>query len=394
METGLFDALRRYSPREGNDPLENFITEGFAWLLNKYPKFSEFFLRHLKEELQRKKPPRPLNVNNYDCEWSTQDNFDGKYPDMVCRFRDVNKAIVFEHKVGTDLRENQLKDYRDYAQKKFDDSHIVLITKTKQQHEQAPDLFLCWSDIYKLISAWEQKANGDIPFLLKDFQKLLKGEDLGPPTPISHEAIRSYYDYRAEGIEHEAKDMERKLEKLIARIKEHETREGKWEKMIREGYCLRKSKQWGRIGIYLWGEDEWYPSIFVGILLDREVHHIEPITSAKGPDFCLLLCFAARLYRTYRENEHYRELLCNVQQRLNNGYNGWRFYNHLEEVEKPNRYHPIHIQKPLLDVFAGTKKYEEQEERFYEAASFLIKLFGDEESFWKLREWCKEQDTQ
>ena len=239
MEIGLFEALRRYSPREGNDPLENFITEGFAWLLKKYPKFSEFFLRYLEEKLREKE--RQLNVNKYDCEWSTQDNFDGKYPDMVCRFRDVNKdkAIVFEHKVGTDLRENQLKDYRDSAQKKFDDSRIVLITKTKQQHEQAPDLSLCWSDIYKLISAWEQKADGDI-FLLKDFQKLLKGEDLGPPTPISQEAIRSYYDYRAEDMEHEAKDMERKLEKLIARIKEHETREGKMGKNDQRGLLLEK----------------------------------------------------------------------------------------------------------------------------------------------------------
>ena len=64
----------------------------------------------------------------------------------------------------------------------------------------------------------------------------------------------------------------------------------------------------------------------------------------------------------------------------------------LKEVEKPNRYHPIHIQKPLLDVFAGTEKYEEQEENFYEAASFLIKLFAEEESFWKLRAYCRDQD--
>ena len=49
METGLFDALRRYSPRDGNDPLENFTTESFAWLLNKYPEFGEFFLRHLEK---------------------------------------------------------------------------------------------------------------------------------------------------------------------------------------------------------------------------------------------------------------------------------------------------------------------------------------------------------
>ena len=385
---GLFDALGRYSPGDGNDPLENFITEGFAWLLNKYPEFSEFFLRHLEEELRRKKQPRPLNVNNYDCDWSTQDNFAGKYPDMVCRFRDENKAIVFEHKVGSDLHENQLKDYRDYAQQEFDDSRIVLITATRQQHEQDPDHALCWSDIYKLISDWEQETNGNIFFLLKDFQKFLKNRDLGPPAPVSRAAIRYYC---------EARGMEQNLKKIIKRVIKREKREKKWRRMLREDYHLKEDNRSGRMGISLWGEgneDEWFPNIFVGILLDGKNHSTKPIDSARGPDFCLILCFATHLHGTYKRNEHYRELLCNVQQKLNDESKGWKFYNHLEDrtVRNPNKWHPVHIRRPLLDVdvFAGIEN-EEQEERFYEAASFLIKLFGEEESFWKLRAYCKGQ---
>ena len=376
LETGLFEALRKYSPREGNDPLENFITEGFAWLLNKYPEFGEFFLQYLEEKLQ-------LNVNKYDCKWSTQVNFDGKYPDMVYRWE--NRAIVFEHKTWTRLDENQIKNYREYSQREFDDSRIALITATKQQHEQCPDLALCWSDIYKLIYDWEQETNSDIPFLFKDFQELLKGEGLGPPAPVSHVAIRYYC---------EAKDMERNLEKLIERIMERENQEEEWQRMIREDYRLEKYSKWGRMGISLWGEDEWYPGIFIGILLDGRDHRTEPIDYAKGPDFCLIISFKGHLHGTYRTNEHYRELLCNVQQRLNDGCNGWEFYNHLEEVERPNRYHPIHIRKPLLDVFDGTEKYEEQEERFYEVVSDLMKLVAGEESFWKLRDYCREQSTQ
>ena len=378
MEVGLFEALRKYSPREGKDPLENFITEGFAWLLNKYPEFGEFFLRHLEKKLQ-------LNVNKYDCKWSTQVNFNGKRPDMVYRWK--NKAIVFEHKTWKKLDEDQIKNYRDYAECNFDESRIVLITATKQQHEQCPDLALCWSDIYKLISDWEQKANGDIPFLFKDFQELLKGEGLGPPAPISHVSIQYYW---------EARDMKQNLEKLIERMMEREKREEKWRRMIREDYSLEKYTKYGKMGISLWGEEEWYPDIFVGILLDGEDHCTEPTDYAKGPDFCLILSFAIHLHGTYRTNEHYLELLCNVRQKLNDESKGWKFYNHLEDctVRNPNKWHPIHIRKPLLDVFAGTENYEEQEERFYEAASFLIKLFGDEESFWKLREWCKEQDAQ
>jgi hypothetical protein len=44
MATGLLESLRKYRPREGKDPLENFITEAFSWILNNHLYFSEFFL--------------------------------------------------------------------------------------------------------------------------------------------------------------------------------------------------------------------------------------------------------------------------------------------------------------------------------------------------------------
>ena len=173
MEIGLFEALSRYSPREGNDPLENFITEGFAWLLNKYPEFGEFFLRHLEEKLREKE--LQLKVNKYDCEWSTQVNFNGKRPDMVYRFRDVNKgkAIVFEHKVmGLSLAKDQLKDYRKYAQiKQFQDSRIVLITARQGNSTNKTPILLCAGAIYTssyLIGNKRQMAI--FPSYLKTFR--------------------------------------------------------------------------------------------------------------------------------------------------------------------------------------------------------------------------------
>ena len=370
MTTSLFEALSKFPPREGQDPLKNFITEGFAWLLNKYPDFGEFFLRYLKEKL-------PLNMNTYDCKWRTQVRFDDKYPDMVCYSNDERKAIVFEHKTWGSLDENQINNYRKYSEARFDDSRIVLITATRQQHEQNPDLALCWSDIYELISDWEQETNSSIPFLFKDFHKFLKIKGLGPPAHISHAGIRYCC---------ETKDMERKLKGIRNRIIEREIQGRAWQRMIREDYKLRlrKTDAWGRMGISLW-DDAQLPGVFVGILLDGEDHRTTPIDSAKGPDFCLILSFRPGL--PYETNEHYQELLCRVQQRLNDGWDGWEFYNHLEAVNMPNRWHPIHIRKPLLDVFAGTEEGEEQEERFYKAASDLIRLVAEEECFWELRRY-------
>lgn len=200
MATGLFEALRRYSPRENRDPLENFITEGFAWILNEDSDFEEFFLKYLEEKLN-------WSIGNYDCEWLTQANFDGKYPDMVCHLNCEDRAIIFEHKtLGRDLDEHQLANYKKYAKKNFDDYRIVLITATSQQHEQDPDLALCWSDIYNLISDWEKSDNNE--FLIKDFQQLLKSVGLGPPAPISHTSIRYHY---------ETKDLKKNINDLIAR---------------------------------------------------------------------------------------------------------------------------------------------------------------------------------
>lgn len=43
MKTDLLTSLRKYKVTDKQDPIENFITEAFAWLLKNYDDFS-FFL--------------------------------------------------------------------------------------------------------------------------------------------------------------------------------------------------------------------------------------------------------------------------------------------------------------------------------------------------------------
>ena len=382
MATGLFEALRRYSLKENRDPLENFITEGFAWILNNYPDFGEFFLQKLEEKLKER--GREWGIGNYDCEWLTQENFDGKYPDMVCHFNGENKAIIFEHKIWSRLHENQLANYKEYAQRNFDEYRLVLITATQQQHEQDPDLSLCWSDIYNLISDWEKSDNSEL--LFRDFQQLLKSEGLGPPAPISHTSIRYHY---------ETKNLKKNINDLIERVKGREEQNKEWKKMIKKDLDIRKRASWGRIGLELLS---WEGNIFVGILVDGEYDHkTEPIDPVKGPDFCLIIDFSQSLHNFYTEEKSYKKLVEELlPQKVEQLNDGWQFYDHLKDFEAPrkNKYHPIHIRKPMLDVFCGTESGEDQEERFYEAASKLIRLVAEEESFWALRESCKEHLSQ
>ena len=395
MAIGLFEALRRYSPRENRDPLENFITEGFAWILNKYSDFGEFFLQYLEKKLD-------WSIGNYKCEWLTQENFDGKFPDMVCHFNGENKAIIFEHKTWSHLHKNQLATYKEYAKENFDDYRIVLITATPQQHEQDPDLALCWSDICNLI-----KKSDNSELLIKDFQQLLKSVGLGPPAPISHSLTQYYYEAidLKKNINNLITDFKKNINNLTERVKGREDQDKEWKKMIKKDYDLSipiqrgKDDYYGRIGIELlaWEDKSGHGpgNIFVGVLLDGEDHRTEPSDRVKGPDFCLIIgSFSYSLLDLYNTKEEYKKLVKELSKKVAQLNDGWKFYNHLDDHNDPNKHHPIHIRKPMLDVFFGTKSCEDQEQRFYEVASKLIKLVAKEESFWTLRESLQKHSSQ
>ena len=170
--------------------------------------------------------------------------------------------------------------------------------------------------------------------------------------------------------------------------------------MIKKDYDLSipiqrgKDDYYGRIGIDLlaWDKpnsDHGPGNIFVGILLDGEDHKTEPIDRVKGPDFCLIISFSYSLLNFYNKKEEYKKLVEELSKKVAQLNDGWEFYNHLDDHNEPNKHHPIHIRKPMLDVFLGTESCEDQEERFYEAASELIKLVAEEDSFWELRDACK-----
>lgn len=364
MKTGLLESLRKYSPRERKDPLENFITEAFSWILNNYCDFSDFFLDQLKERgLQSD------GMTGKNCEWKTQEKTHDVKPDMVCVSTTNENMIIFEHKTWSGLSENQLQKYRDAFSRITDgEVEVVLITATRNQHEQGPDVALCWSDIYKLISDWIEK-NTDASFIFEDFIKLLSSQGMGPPAPIAHASIKYY---------HEAKKLEKNIKDLIKRAR---------NELVNSfpELNLNYNAKWGRVGLGQ-SEDLWRPGIFVGILLDGTDHCTKPIDSAKGPDFCLILSFNEDLHNEYPSNPHYMEMVSNLAREVGNLNNGWQFYNHLDEVERPNRWHPIHIRKSMLDVFAGTLNTEDQDKRFYDGANLLINTVIHEDCFLRLTE--------
>jgi hypothetical protein len=64
--------------------------------------------------------------------------------------------------------------------------------------------------------------------------------------------------------------------------------------------------------------------------------------------------------------------------------NGYELYNHLSE-QNSNRWHPIYIRKPLLDILAGCKSQEEQIIKLLYDSGKLLGLLEKSVSFKQLR---------
>lgn len=372
MQAGLLESLRKYRPREKSNPLENFITEAFAWVLRNNSSFSEHILEKIMNEPSMNLP----SLDRAVCEWETQENFDGVFPDMVCMSN--NYAIVFEHKVWSELHNNQLENYRRYADKSFTDSKVVLIAATKYQHSQDPDLALCWRDIYKWIDEWLDKTDDD-QFIISDFQRLLKSEGLGPRAPISHDSIMYYYS---------STDLKSQIGKLVKNVENKE-----WEALVKEGYSLRvdnkkrlaHGESAGRIGLHIL--DGWKPGIFIGFLVDGADHRTKPIDATKGPDFCLILDFHRTLHELYPKSAKYKALVDSLRDAVCKLGDNWQLYDHLSDktANDKNYWHPIHIRKSMLDVFKGSLTADEQAQIFYSEAGKLIGLVNEQKHFWELR---------
>ncbi len=373
MGAGLLQSLVKYPPTANQTPLENFITEAFAWMLREHPDFSRHFLSFIVSRLD-------VDLFDYvygDVHWLTQYNLNGVYPDMVCLLEKKNAsgrlAVIFEHKGWGEPHEGQIESYREKAVQRFEKSKIVLITATPRQHVQDVDLALCWSDIYKLIDRWLGE-HADASFIFRDFQGLLKSQGLGPPAPISHESIKYYY--ATVGLKNNIKD-------LVRRVKESKD----WSSYIEEGCVLWTDRNRdGRLGIDVFG-GSWKPGLFVGILLDGGDHRTRPLDIYKGPDFCLIVDFDKSLHDDYPRSPNYVSMVSSLVEKVRVLGDGWQFYNHLEDssVSRKNKWHPIHIRKPMLDVFGRSSTAEEQTDIFYDTAIMLIELVARDKYFLRLR---------
>ena len=123
MSKSLLVNISKYASSHQTSPIENFITETFAWLLREDIAIREALIVYLQQQY----PDKQIAAKSMSDSTSidTQVNFNGKYPDMLWSSIDKDFCIIFEHKVWSELHENQLNNYREYATEQLNQEFLV-----------------------------------------------------------------------------------------------------------------------------------------------------------------------------------------------------------------------------------------------------------------------------
>ncbi len=348
MADDLLVSLRKYIPREGKNPIENFVTEAFSWILKNNDSLAKLIIKKmLGHEVEIKG----------DIRCSTQVNFSGVYPDMLIEFD--NKVIISEHKVWAELHDNQIENYRRHAEENFDDFKIILITATPAQHSsKATDVDLCWSDIYEVIKSWNATSeDSSSDTIVPSFLRLLRDEGLGPAEPIKFASIRNY-NY-VKNLPYEVKDLLTFIENKYGE---------RLDKIITEE--SRRQDAWGRYGFSFLAH--WNPGLFIGFLLDEKDHRVEPIAGMSSPDFSLIVDFDKRYHSGYPKDETYLEFKKELKSIIDSTTYEWDMYDIANHGKGQNIWHPIHIRVPMSELFKGAEDIEMQTQRFFDYIEDLI----------------------
>nr|WP_298410477.1 hypothetical protein [uncultured Halomonas sp.] len=358
MDDSLLICLRRYRPREGRDSLEDYITEIFAWLLRNSQEVADAFL---KTVMERVPAAERIDLPDADQEvtWGTQISYPGARLDMLAQW--PGGALLFEHKVHAPLPAEQVSKYRALAESEFPGraARVVVISANTGQHRMEAHGCLCWENIYELLECQhETLTDPAYQFHVASFLALLRHEGLHPAAPISHQAV-AFYPV--------AQQFSERLAQALTPLAQHE-----WP--FAERYEGRMhGTRWGRLGFELTpvgGPLKWMPGIFVGVILDGRDHLVSHRHSSQVM-LNVILDFSHKTHDIYHRLPAYQRLV--YQLRELSPTNGWTFYDHLEE-NRANRYHPLYLEIPLLEVLRGTTTIKEQREAIHQAVCDAIRM--------------------
>lgn len=282
----------------------------------------------------------------------------------------------------------RLSNYRREALREYGDGNYYLTLIAGGHHliDQDPDLGLCWHEVHAWITEWQDHKDYEADHLFPDFQRLLESEGMGPPAPISHEAILAYKPTQT---------LEPALSALIQRMMHHPWKDLFLSNPISPMLPWHRSlwagqEPWGRFGINLMGNEfsDWSPGIFVGFLTNPADHLVDWLNPA-CPDFSVIMDVHAQSFPAYEFLPVYQRMRDELDAAIRTSAPDFEFLDHLATCPEPNRWHPIHIRKPMLELFRGSADCAEQDRLFIGEASRIIRIIAGCQAFWEFRQELK-----
>jgi hypothetical protein len=388
VDDDLLIALRTYRPRDGLDPLENFVSEAFAWVLRNHPALAGRLLARVEARQGRSA------AGAGPWTWSTQVTLrNGKRPDLVCE--GGGAVYGFEHKVWADLGRNQLADYRSGLGEMHPDRRIVivLITPDSADADHGADVAFCWRDVHGWITEWMQGEDRSRLGVVASFLRLLEHEGLGPFAPISVAAIRAHFPAAEQ-------PLSASLGRLVGAVFDrHRTDFGLGDGADQGAVVYAGgANDWGTYGLQVVGRKDpssWTPGLHLGFLLAPQGYGQTPsLGPGSSPDFCLILDFAPALRGRYPAMAGFRRIsddFAALARDLGGGAQGagWNLFRGGDAgLIAPNPNHPLCLRQPMLEFFRDTATFADQVRRFAERAGSLARRVSGLPSFRELQGEC------
>jgi hypothetical protein len=391
MTDSLLVTLRSYRPRAGRDPLEDFVTEAFAWTLRTHPALGATFLDAVCERAG-------VEPAGDEVEWTTQVRLESGIADMIAR--QGNQMVLFEHKMHSPATAKQVDRYRRALENESDDNVVtVLITASRWNYEgpqnasvQAPNVRLAWGEVYRLLDR-AAEAGLDDRSRVDDFLALLKYEGLGPREPLSEPALRAFAASR---------HVTDTLYDIIERVRTG----GDWSFAFGENALptpetnALPGRRWtpgtrsggrfksGRIAIDF---GRWVPGVLAGLIVDPGNIKTKLVDPESGPDLAVFIGLPVRgmgkSYRSIVTGEAYRGLGDGIRKAVDDA---WTVAARGPNDPTFQKWHPIVIQRPLAYVLRGKETREEQRQAVYNVLREGVEAFVHQPVLHDLRAQIRE----
>lgn len=271
----LFNELFTFRAKENFSAKENFLTESFAYFLQRNKKVCEAFVErvlgyHVEVETGYELTTRLVEtLANKIC-----------FPDLRLVFRSsdgVRFAILSEHKWDSKIRPDQFIDYETALKSmRADEKRLVTVVERADQKRAAetaslsiPTTHLLWEDVYEIL-----RDVDDQDLLLSEFADFMKSKKLNPGPPIKTETMQAFL-------------VSVTFKPQLLRYADKLLNEYDWS-IVPKAYCSKPEvrDRYGRITLEF-KTVGWNPTLTIGFLYEPSDHLVTFTTPGESIDLFL-----------------------------------------------------------------------------------------------------------